>query len=104
MQLKLVEAAHILPVVSEGSPDHVTNGLALSPAYHRAFDTGLIFLNEKYEMRVNASRRKLVVELGLEGGLAGFEKTLGRIHLPPDKAQWPNLDLVRRANELRMVG
>lgn len=104
MQLKLVEAAHILPVVAEKSPDHVTNGLALSSTFHRAFDRGLIFLNDKYEMCISAPRRKLIVDLGLDGGLVEFEKSLGKIHLPPDKAQWPNLELVQRANKLRMVG
>lgn len=104
MQLKLVEAAHILPVVAEKSPDHVTNGLALSSTYHRAFDTGLIFLNEKYEMCISAPRRKLIVELGLDGGLSDFEKSLGKIHLPPDKSQWPSAEFIQRANKLRMVG
>jgi putative restriction endonuclease len=104
MQLKLVEAAHILPVVAEKSPDHVTNGIALSSTYHRAFDTGLIYLNDSFEMCISAPRRKLIVELGLDGGLADFEKSLGKIHLPPDKAQWPNRKLVQRANKLRMVG
>lgn len=35
MQLRLVEAAHILPVGAEGSSDDVRNGLCLSPTYHR---------------------------------------------------------------------
>lgn len=104
MQLKLIEAAHILPVVAEKSPDHVSNGLALSSTYHRAFDTGLIYLNEVFEMCISAPRRKLIIELGLDGGLSDFEKSLGKIHLPPDKAQWPNPELVQRANKLRMVG
>jgi len=104
MQLKLVEAAHILPVVAEKSPDHVSNGLALSSTYHRAFDTGLIFLDKNFEMRISPPKRNLIVDLGLDGGLADFEKSLGKIHLPPDKAQWPNLDLVERANKLRRVG
>jgi putative restriction endonuclease len=104
VQLKLVEAAHILPVAAEKSPDHVSNGLALSPTYHRAFDTGLIYLNGAFEMCMSPPRRKLIVELGLDGGLAEFERSLGKIHLPPDKAQWPNRDLVERANKLRMVG
>lgn len=104
MQLKLVEAAHILPVVAEKSPDHVTNGIALSSTYHRAFDTGLIYLNDNYQMCLSATRRKLIVDLGLDGGLPDFEKSLGKIHLPPDKGQWPSLDLIQRANKLRMVG
>jgi putative restriction endonuclease len=104
MQLKLVDAAHILPIVASGSPDLVTNGLALSSTYHRAFDTGLIYLSDGYKMCISRPRRDLLVELGLDGGLAEFEHTLGRIHLPPDRRQWPDLELVRKANKLRMVG
>jgi putative restriction endonuclease len=44
VQLRLVEAAHILPVGAPGSSDHVNNGIALAPTYHRAFDAGLIYL------------------------------------------------------------
>ena len=35
VQLRLVDAAHILPVGAPGSSDHVRNGLALAPTYHR---------------------------------------------------------------------
>jgi putative restriction endonuclease len=45
VQLRLVDAAHILPVGTTGSADHVRNGIALSPTYHRAFDAGLIYLD-----------------------------------------------------------
>jgi predicted restriction endonuclease len=31
----------------------VRNGIALSPAYHRAFDAGLICLNEQRRMMLN---------------------------------------------------
>jgi len=47
IQLRLVEAAHILPVGAPGSIDHVCNGLALSPTFHRAFDDALIYLDKK---------------------------------------------------------
>lgn len=103
MQLKLVEAAHILPVATDGSPDHITNGLALSSTYHRAFDMGLIYLNEEYEMRMNVPRRTRLIEEGLDTGLNSFEETLGKIHLPPDRAQWPDPALIRAANTLRNV-
>ncbi len=53
LQLRLVDAAHILPVGAEGSNDEVTNGIALSPTYHRAYDQGLIYLNDNLEMRLN---------------------------------------------------
>src|SRR5207244_3409895 len=53
MQLRLVDAAHILPVGAQESTDDVRNGLALSPTYHRAFDNALIFLDENLVMRIN---------------------------------------------------
>jgi putative restriction endonuclease len=103
VQLRLVEAAHILPVGSPESADHVTNGVALSPTYHRAFDAGLIFLDERYEMRLNESRITEFTGLGLAGGLQGFRSVLGRIFLPPDRTQWPHRDFIRRANRYRRV-
>lgn len=45
IQLKLGEAAHILPVAAPGSDDSINNGLLLSPTYHKAFDLGLIYLD-----------------------------------------------------------
>src|SRR6266852_3438656 len=56
VQLRLVDAAHILPVGAPGSTDVVRNGLALSPTYHRAFDAGLIYLDEDCAMRLNEGR------------------------------------------------
>jgi len=42
VQLRLVDAAHILPIGAPGSIDDVRNGFALAPTYHRAFDNGPI--------------------------------------------------------------
>ena len=85
-QLGLVEAAHILPVPVEGSSEHVTNGVALSPTFHRAYDAGLIFLNEEFIMRLNEEKvGELMVE-HLDAGLTQFRDSLqGRIHLPADR-------------------
>lgn len=44
-QLKLIDAAHILPVQAPGSTDHISNGIALSPTIHRAYDDCLIYLD-----------------------------------------------------------
>jgi putative restriction endonuclease len=103
MQLKLVESAHILPVGSPESYDHVTNGLALSPTYHRAFDNGLIFLDTTYTMRINPEKSDALVKLNLQGGLQIFKASLGKIHLPADKRQWPNLKFVEKANKYRQI-
>jgi len=64
-QLKLVEAAHILPVGADGSTDEVTNGIALSPTYHRAYDQGLIYLNAQNQMVINPTRVAYLAGLNL---------------------------------------
>jgi len=104
LQLRLVDAAHILPVGTAGSTDDVTNGLCLSPTYHRAFDRGLIFLTNDRRMVINESMRDDLIQLGLGGGLAEFESHLGReVFLPPDRRQWPHSSYIRAACEVRGI-
>jgi len=104
LQLKLVDAAHIVPVGAPGSSDEVTNGLCLSPTYHRAYDRGLIILDDQYEMQINQKKERELLRLGLAGGLAEFKAPLGRpILLPADRRQWPSIDHIRSANALRQV-
>jgi len=100
LQLRLVDAAHILPVGAKGSTDNVQNGLALSPTFHRAFDNGLVFLDEDLVMRINLAKELQLVTLHLDGGLLDFKSLLDkRIHLPPDRRQWPKPEIIRKANE-----
>lgn len=103
LQLRLVDAAHILPVGAEGSADHVQNGIALSPTYHRAFDAGLIYLNDKFEMHINEGQLHLLQGLNLAGGVEAFRRPLGRIFLPPDPNQHPSPEFIRRANHFRQI-
>lgn len=102
-QLRLVNAAHILPVGAEGSADHVRNGLALSPTYHRAFDAGLIYLDDLYHMRLNDGQLRTLEQMNLAGGVDTFCAPLGQIFLPPDPNQRPSQDFIRRANRFRQI-
>jgi putative restriction endonuclease len=105
MQLRLVEAAHVLPVQAEETIDDVRNGIALSPTYHRAFDGGLIYLDENYDMKINPTRELQLVTLNLDGGIEEFKRYLNkRIYLPPDKRQWPEISMIRKANRYRRIG
>ncbi len=103
MQLRLVDSAHIVPVGVPGSTDETTNGLALSPTYHRAYDQGLIFLNEHYMMCINPVKAAQLQLLDLAGGLDGFLAPLGKILLPPDPVQWPGRKYIRQANRARLI-
>lgn len=105
VQLRLIDAAHILPVGAPGSTDEVSNGVCLSPTYHRAFDMGLIYLNTNLEANANPERVRELQTLGLAGGLNEFEATIGkRILLPRDATKWPNPGLIHAANKFRGIG
>lgn len=86
-----VQAAHIWGV-SDGGPDVVQNGLALSGTVHWLFDRHLISLTDDYRLLV--SHNKVPVELR---GL--FEKQMDRIHLPTDERLWPHQTYVERHRE-----
>ena len=102
LQLRLIDAAHILPVGAKGSTEDVQNGLCLSPTYHRAYDRGLIYLSEDLRMLINPRKRDELVRLGHGGGLQDFESYLGEeIFLPADRRQWPDSRFIIAANGFR---
>ena len=104
VQLRLVDAAHILPVGAVGSADHVRNGIALSPTYHRAFDAGLIYLDDQYHMHMNEGQLHILQQMNLTGGVDIFRAPLGqRIFLPPDPNQRPSEEFIRRGNRYRQI-
>ncbi len=49
---QMVDACHIVPF-SISKDDTIGNGISLSPTMHRAFDRGLITINENYVVRVS---------------------------------------------------
>ncbi len=103
-QLKLVDAAHILPVGADKSIDSVRNGIALSPTYHRAFDQGLIYLTADLRMVLNQKRIEHLNSLQLLGGIDTFTSHLNRvIHLPTDPNQRPHQRFVELANKFRNI-
>lgn len=50
--IAMIDACHIVPF-SESHDNTVTNGIALCPTLHRAFDRGLISLTDQYEVLVS---------------------------------------------------
>lgn len=52
--VSMVDACHIIPF-SEGYDDTLTNGIALCPNLHRAFDRGLISISDNYKVILNKS-------------------------------------------------
>ena len=102
-QLNLVDAAHIIPIKAQGTDD-VSNGIALSPTIHRAYDNSLIYLDTKYYMRLNEQKVDELKSQRLEGGLDDLRSYLdSRIYLPANRADWPDPKLIGMANKLRRI-
>jgi putative restriction endonuclease len=103
-QLRLVEAAHILPVSAEGSTDSVTNGIALSPTFHKAFDNGLIYLEPDINFRLNGNKSDELVRQGLGEGLDEMRRQIsGNLCLPLNHDQRPSSDFIVQANRYRRI-
>lgn len=102
LQLKLVEAAHIVPVNHESSTDETRNGLALCALHHRSYDQTLITIDESYHVLVSETRADELRSVGLHGGLDGFRQDLREtILLPPIVSDRPHVEYIRLANQLR---
>ena len=52
--ISMIDACHIVPF-SEGFDDTLTNGIALCPNLHRAFDRGLISISDNYTVLLNSN-------------------------------------------------
>jgi putative restriction endonuclease len=57
LNVSMIDACHIVPF-SESYDDTVTNGIALCPNLHRAFDRGLIGIDENYRVVVSKTFRE----------------------------------------------
>ena len=54
ISISMIDACHIVPF-SESYDDTITNGIALCPNLHRAFDRGLISIDDNYKVVVSKS-------------------------------------------------
>jgi putative restriction endonuclease len=76
----MIDACHIIPF-SESYNDTITNGIALSPSIHRAFDRMLITINADYIIRVSPT----VTETESPFSLQQFD---GKQILLPEKSEY----------------
>ncbi|MCC5918145.1 MAG: HNH endonuclease [Cryomorphaceae bacterium] len=51
--ISMIDACHIVPF-AESYDDTITNGIALNPTIHRAFDRGLLSISDDYRVVVHA--------------------------------------------------
>lgn len=91
--LKLVDAAHIVPVADPRSSDEVTNGIALCRLHHGAYDNGLLGVQSDFSVVLNPEKVEQLQVIGLASGLEEFRQRLpARIEIPPVAETRPNAD------------
>lgn len=81
--IQMVDACHIYPF-SLSNDDTITNGIALCPNLHRAFDRGLISINEDYHVQVTGD----LTENESAYGLTQFDGV--PIQLPAQERYYPS--------------
>ena len=102
IQLKLVEAAHIIPVSHAKSTDETRNGLALCALHHKAYDQALITIKDNYSILLNQEQATELQKRTLAEGLTKFQQDLRPIIiLPPAVSDRPHAEYVRIANDIR---
>ena len=101
-QLRLLDAAHIVPVAYMTSTDDTSNGVALCALHHRAYDLAFVTFDEKCRTRHNRKAAAALKVDGHDGGLADFLKRLRPVlALPPDPKDRPSPEFIKTANDLR---
>ena len=102
VQLRLLDAAHILPVARPDSTDGTDNGVALCTLHHRAYDRAFVVFGLNYQIHVNENMAKELKATDHGAGMKRFKRFLRpMLILPPDKRDRPAEPFVKAANKLR---
>ena len=90
--IQMIDACHIVPF-SISNDDTIPNGISLSPNLHRAFDRGLITINNEYIVRVSP----VVIDNESVYSISQFEGT--KITLPNEEKWFPSLEYLSWHNK-----
>ena len=100
--LKLVDAAHIVPVTHPTSTDDVTNGIALCRLHHGAYDNALLGVQSNCQIVINPIMTSRLHEIKLDSGLEEFQSRLpNKIRIPASIEARPKPDRLRLGLKLR---
>lgn len=92
--ISMLDACHIVPF-SEAYDDTISNGIALNPSLHRAFDRGLISISDNYKVLVKnnfVENRNSAFNISQFNGLD--------IKLPEKAEQYPSLENLAKHREI----
>lgn len=88
-----IDACHIVPF-AQSHDDTVRNGIALNPTLHRAFDRGLLTLNDQFQVRISPLLEK-------DKGPYSLHQFEGQtVRLPENEKWYPSIENLKwhRAN------
>lgn len=94
--IQMIDACHIVPFAVSKN-DTITNGISLSPNLHRAFDRGLITINDDFEVIVTSK----IIESQSNFSLSQFEGK--QIILPTQETHYPSIENLRWHNRERFI-
>ena len=102
LQLKLVEAAHIIPVYDPQSTDETANGICLCVLHHKAMDRALLGVAPDYRILVNDAEFTRLGDENAGGGADQVREGIGAIiRLPAEEILRPNPAYLHAALEVR---
>lgn len=89
VNISMIDACHIIPF-SESYDDTVSNGIALCPNLHRAFDRGIITIDEEYRVVVSQCFAENESDYGIRKfeGSSIFLPRERRLHPSQDNLEW----------------
>lgn len=92
-EVQMIDACHIIPF-SESHDDTISNGLSMCPNLHRAFDRGLISIDENYRVMVSGSFIEDRDAYTIKNFMSNpNELPLNKIYLPSvANLQWHQID------------
>jgi putative restriction endonuclease len=92
----MVDACHIIPF-ADAQGDTITNGIALSPTLHRAFDRGLVSVSDDYRVLVHPRLTDYFPEVGIR-------KFSGQqLYLPLNSSFYPSCENLRKHREKSLL-
>ena len=104
-QLGLIEAAHIIPHSIEGSPNEISNGLALCIEHHRLYDRALLLPGPEQTLVFNNERADYLRQTNQDKGLEEIEALNGtKYNVPGNKEHRPSDDYLKQGIAIRMSG
>lgn len=94
----LLDAAHIVPDRLPEGLATVTNGMAMCPTHHRAFDKSILLVNTSYRVEVQRERLERVESEATARMLLDFDGK--EIRLPKQVAFRPAVTLLEKRSAM----